>query len=245
MTNKKRLDLLVHEKFPQYSRRQIQSWIMQGKVTVEGRIVTKAGTHVPDDVAIELDIEEPKYVSRAGFKLEKALDHFGVNVTGLVALDAGLSTGGFTDCLLQRGAKKVYGVDVGYGQVHEKIRNDKRVRVMERTNFRELRDVGEPIDLITLDLSFISVLKVMTAVCALLNPHGQLIVLIKPQFEAQRKDVGRGGIIKDPQIHKQVIKQVTEGIVKRGFELVDVVESPIVGASGNKEFLAYFKRVAS
>ncbi len=243
MANKKRLDVFVLEKFPQYSRRQIQSWIMQGKVTVDGRIVSKSGAQVSDDVVIELNVQEPKYVGRAGFKLEKALDHFQIDVTGLVVLDAGLSTGGFSDCLLQRGAKKIYGVDVGYGQVHEKIRADERVQVMERTNLRELRDVGEPIDLITLDLSFISILKVMDAVCSLLKDDGHLITLIKPQFEAQRKDVGRGGIIKDVKIHEQVIEQVTQGVKDRGFELVGLIESPILGASGNKEFLAYFKRV--
>src|SRR5689334_14027517 len=130
---KKRLDLKVHELYPQYSRRQIQSWIMQGRVMVNDQVVTKGGGQVADDARIILDIDEPKYVSRAGFKLEKALDHFAIDVQGLVALDAGLSTVGFTDCLLQRGIKKVYGVDVGYGQVHEKIRNDERVAVLERT----------------------------------------------------------------------------------------------------------------
>jgi len=239
---KKRLDLLVHEKFPEYSRRQIQSWIMQGKVQVDDRVITKAGTPVAPDALINLVVEEPKYVSRAGLKLEKALDHFAIAVDGLTVLDAGLSTGGFTDCLLGRGAKKVYGVDVGYGQVHEKIRNDPRVVIVERTNLRTLRTVGERVDLITLDLSFISILKVMDAVLALLKDDGQLITLIKPQFEAQRKDVGRGGIIKDPKVHDAVIERVTNGIKERGFTLIGIIESPITGASGNKEFLAYFKR---
>jgi len=158
-------------------------------------------------------------------------------------LDAGLSTGGFADCLLQRGVQKIYGVDVGYGQVHEKIRNDDRIVVMERTNLRELRDVGQRVDLVTLDLSFISLLKVMDAVKAVLKDDGQLITLIKPQFEAEKKDVGRGGIIKDPKIHEQVIERVTHGIQEHGFKLVGVIESPITGATGNKEFLAYFTRV--
>jgi len=239
---KKRLDLLVHEKFPQYSRRQIQSWIMQGKVQVDDRVITKSGTPVASDACINLIVKEPKYVSRAGLKMEKALDHFTIDVEGLTVLDAGLSTGGFTDCLLGRGVKKVYGVDVGYGQVHEKIRNDPRVIIMERTNLRALRTVGERVDLVTLDLSFISILKVMDAVLSLLKDDGQLITLIKPQFEAQRKDVGRGGIIKDPKVHDAVVERVTNGIKERGFTLVGVVESPITGASGNKEFLAYFKR---
>jgi len=240
---KKRLDLFISEKYPQYSRRQIQSWIMQGKVTVEDKVVTKAGTQVSEDAQISIDLQEPKYVSRAGFKLEGALDHFGIDVSGLTVLDAGLSTGGFSDCLLQRGAKKIYGVDVGYGQAHEKIRADDRVQVMERTNLRELRDVGELVDLVTLDLSFISILKVMDAVCAVLKPDGMLITLIKPQFEAERKDVRKGGIVKDPAVHEKVLKKVTEGIKMHGFELVGVIESPITGATGNKEFLAYFKRV--
>lgn len=238
---KKRLDQLLNEKYPQYSRRQIQSWIMQRKAKVADQIVDKAGTMVAEDAVIELDVQEPKFVSRAGFKLEKVLDHFNIDVHDLVALDAGLSTGGFTDCLLQRGIKKVYGVDVGYGQVHEKISSNPRVVVLERTNLRTLTDVGELVDLVTLDLSFISVLKVMDTVRAVLKENGQLIVLIKPQFEAEKEDVGRGGLIKDPAVHERVIKAVTEGITAFGFDLIGVIESPIEGATGNKEFLAYFK----
>lgn len=241
---KKRLDLILHELYPQYSRQQIQGWIMQGKATVEGQIVTKPGNATNTDARIELIIDEPKFVSRAGFKLEKALDHFGIDVAGLVALDAGLSTGGFSDCMLQRGIKKIYGIEVGYGQAHEKIRTDERVIVRERTNLRNLKDLGELVDLVTLDLSFISVLKVMDAVVDLLKPHGQLIVLIKPQFEARPEDVGRGGIVRDQAVHQRVIKEVTHGICDYGFELVGVIESPITGTDGNIEFLAYFKRKA-
>jgi 23S rRNA (cytidine1920-2'-O)/16S rRNA (cytidine1409-2'-O)-methyltransferase len=243
MSNKKRLDLKISELYPAYSRQQIQSWIMQGKVIVNDAVITKNGILIPDDARIILNVEEPKYVSRAGFKLEKALDHFNVDVTGLVALDAGLSTGGFSDCLLQRGIKKIYGVDVGYGQVHEKIRNNPHVVVMERTNLREVRDLGEKVDLVTLDLSFISVLKVMEAITSVMKDNGQLIVLIKPQFEARREDVGRGGIIKDPAVHKRVIELVTKGVQASGFSCVGVIESPIEGATGNKEFLAYFRRI--
>lgn len=241
--SKKRLDAKLLELYPQYSRRQIQSWIMQGKVMVNDAVITKNGIMIPDDAHIVLAVEEPKYVSRAGFKLEKALDHFHIDVTNLVAMDAGLSTGGFADCLLQRGIKKLYGIDVGYGQVHEKIRTDPRVIVKERTNLRLVRDLGEKIDIVTLDLSFISVLKVMDAVKSVLKDDGQLIVLIKPQFEAQKEQVGRGGIIKDPAIHQSVIEQVTKGIEAEGFSCIGVIESPIEGATGNKEFLAYFKRV--
>lgn len=239
---KKRLDQLLHERFAAYSGRQIQSWIMQGKATVEGRIVTKPGMMVSEDAVVELTVEEPKFVSRAGFKLEKILDHFAIDPTGLTILDAGISTGGFTDCLLQRGAAKIYGVDVGYGQVHEKISRDERVILKERTNLRALTDIGEKVDLVTLDLSFISILKVMDAICQLLKNDGQLVTLIKPQFEARREDVGRGGIIKDPEVHARVIQEVTQGIKDHGFELIGVIESPIEGGSGNKEFLAYFKR---
>lgn len=243
MVIKKRLDQIVHEQQPTYSKAQIQSWIMQGKVLVEGKIITKPGTMLNPDVELTYSIAEPKYVSRAGFKLEKALAHFAIDVTGLVAMDAGISTGGFTDCLLQYGAKKVYGIDVGYGQVHEKIRNDPRVTLHERTNLRHITDLEQKVDLVTLDLSFISVLKVMDAVNAVLKPDGKLIVLIKPQFEAQKKDVGKGGIIKDSKIHEKVINEVTTGIQAYGYQYHGIIESPIEGTMGNKEFLAYFSRI--
>ncbi len=244
---KVRLDQLVCEQYPQFSRRQIQSWIMQGKVKAEGidgKVLDKSGMQVKPDLVIELMVDEPKYVSRAGFKLQKALDHFNIDVEGLIVLDAGLSTGGFTDCLLQRGVQKVIGIDVGYGQVHEKIRNDQRVKVLERTNLRHIdrETVGDLVDMVTLDLSFISLLKVMDAVNTVLKPEGLLITLIKPQFEAQREQVGRGGIIKDETVHQEVIKRVTEGIKAYGYELLGIIDSPILGAQGNKEFLAAFKK---
>jgi 23S rRNA (cytidine1920-2'-O)/16S rRNA (cytidine1409-2'-O)-methyltransferase len=216
---------------------------MQGKISVDGKVNTKPGTMITVDAVLSYDLQEPKYVSRAGFKLEKALEHFAIDVTNAIAMDAGISTGGFTDCLLQHGAKKVYGIDVGYGQVHEKIRNDPRVILMERTNLRELKNLPEPVDIVTLDLSFISVLKVMDAVDAILKPRGKLIVLIKPQFEARKEEVGRGGIIKDPKIHQEVIKRVTTGVESHGYQCHGVIESPIFGATGNKEFLAYFSKL--
>jgi len=243
MIKKKRLDVLVHEQYPQYSRRQIQSWIMQGRVKIGEIIYNKPGHIVSEDVQTTVDIQEPKFVSRAGFKLEKMLDHFSIEVHDLICLDAGLSTGGFTDCLLQHGARKVFGIDVGYGQVHEKIRHDERVVVMERINLRELFDVGQKVDLITLDLSFISVLKVMEAINSLLKDDGQLLILIKPQFEARREQVGRGGLIKDDVVHEQVILSVTQGIEFYGYTCIGVTDSPIEGATGNKEFLGYFKRI--
>lgn len=242
MAAKKRLDQIMQERNPTFSRQQIQSWIMQGKVTVNGKIINKPGTMIAEEAELSYAIEQPKYVSRAGFKLEKALEHFKIDVQGLIAMDAGLSTGGFADCLLQHGAQKVYGIDVGYGQVHEKIRTDARVVIMERTNLREVKDLGQKVDIVTLDLSFISVLKVMDAVIAVLKEQGKLIVLIKPQFEARKEDVSKGGLIKDPKIHEEVIERVTSGIEKYGFTSKGVIESPIKGATGNKEFLAYFER---
>jgi 23S rRNA (cytidine1920-2'-O)/16S rRNA (cytidine1409-2'-O)-methyltransferase len=242
MREKKRLDILIQERYPALSRTHIQSLIMQGKVTVDGERATKSGMQVNTDANIDIDLLEPKYVSRAGFKLEKALDHFGIDVKNLIALDAGLSTGGFTDCLLQRGVRKVFGVDVGYGQVHEKIRNDSRVVVMERTNLRHLGELPEKVDLVTLDLSFISVLKVIDVVKRVLKDNGSLIVLIKPQFEAEKGQVGKKGIIIDPILHEQIVKKVSNGIQSHGFTLIGIIESPIEGTMGNKEFLAYFKK---
>lgn len=213
---------------------------MQGKVKVDGKIITKPGASVLSDALIECDDSTPKYVGRAGFKLEGALKAFNIDVKDKIVLDAGISTGGFTDCLLQNGAKKIYGVDVGYGQIHEKVANDPRVVVMERTNLRELRELPDKVDFVTLDLSFISVLKVIEAVKNLMKNDAELIVLIKPQFEAEKDQVGRGGIIKNPEVHKEVIEKVKFGLEKYGFACKGVVDSPIEGSSGNKEFLGYF-----
>ena len=239
---KKRLDVKLQEMLPEYDERHIQSWIMQGKVFVDGERETKPGTLVADDAKITHTIEEPKFVSRAGVKLEKALDHFKIDVKGLTVLDAGISTGGFTDCLLQRGATKVYGVDVGYGDVHDKIRNDERLVLLEKTNLRILESVGELVDLVTLDLSFISVLNVMPTVCKVLKKDGKLVVLIKPQFEASKHEIGAGGIVRDDNVRQAIVDVVVKGIVRNGFESMGVTDSPIVGAKGNKELLAYFIR---
>src|SRR5690606_23937778 len=179
---------------------------------------------------------------RAGLKLEKALDYFAIDVTGLVVLDAGISTGGFTDCLFQHGAVKVYGVDVGYGDVHEKIRKDERLVLLEKTNVRLLECVGEQVDLITLDLSFISLLSVMPTVVRLLKKNGQLVVLIKPQFEASKHEIGAGGIVRDEKIRQAIVDSVIVGIERYGFVSMGVTDSPILGTKGNKEFLAFFKR---
>lgn len=246
MALKIRLDQYLCTKHKEFSKTQIQSWIMQGKVKIDGTINTKPGTMInPENMEhkIVLDLQIPKYVCRAGFKLEAALQNFKVDVKDLICLDAGISTGGFTDCLLQNGAKKIFGIDVGYGQVHEKISKNPRVILMERTNLRLLETVGEKVDLITLDLSFISILKVMNTVCNILKSDGTLITLIKPQFESEKHEIGPKGIIKDPLIHKKTVNKVTNGITSHGFKLIDIAQSPIFGTCGNTEFLAYFKRI--
>ena len=238
---KQRLDELTVARNPELSRNVAQSWIAQGKVLVDGQPVTKAGTKLKPSVKIEVIAEQPKFVCRAGLKLEKALAHFGVDVSGCTALDSGLSTGGFTDCLLQSGAKKVYGVDVGYGQVAEKIRQDERVIIMERTNLRYVTDLPDIVDVVTLDLSFISVLKVLPAICRILKPGGTMLVLIKPQFEAKRSQIGSKGVVRDANVHKEVIENVIQGAKLYGFEYIDHTTSPIKGAKeGNTEFLAHF-----
>jgi 23S rRNA (cytidine1920-2'-O)/16S rRNA (cytidine1409-2'-O)-methyltransferase len=242
---KKRLDVVVAERYPQYSRSYVQSIIIHGKVLHDGQPLTKSSTQVADDIELVVTDEQPKYVCRAGVKLEAALDHFGVDVAGLTILDAGLSTGGFTDCMLQRGAKKIYGIDVGHGQVHEKIATDPRVVVMEKTNLRYVTGLPELIDLATLDVSFISLLTVMPSVLACMAPHGRVMCLIKPQFEAGRQQVRRGGLISDPAVHEEVIEKVVTGCKRLGLELqAPIIPSPLPGAtSGNIEFLALFQLV--
>ncbi|EFJ44852.1 hypothetical protein VOLCADRAFT_82618 [Volvox carteri f. nagariensis] len=244
-----RLDEYCLQLAPQYSRNVIQSFILQGKVRVDDKVVTKAGAPVllgPGGPQVVIDAEEPKYVCRAGLKLEKALELWGIDVRGLTALDSGQSTGGFTDCLLRNGAAKVYGIDVGFNQLADRIRRDERVVVMEKFNLRHLRPQHLPckVDIATLDLSFISVLLVVGAVTSVLRPDGgRLVVLIKPQFEAGRRQVRAGGIVRDPQVHAEVLERVTGGIQAHGYELVGTTESPIKGdKSGNTEFLAYFIR---
>ena len=243
---RRRLDEACMEQLPGRSRNVVQSWILQGKVRVDGRAVLKPGTPVRPDAVVEITAEEPRYVCRGGLKLEAALREFAVDVQGCAALDSGLSTGGFADCLLQHGAAHVYGVDVGYGQVHERVRTDPRVTVLERTNLRRLAaaDLPERVQVVTLDLSFISVLKVLDAVCECLEPGGDLVVLIKPQFEALKGQVGRGGVVRDAGVHAEVVDRVSAGIVARGFRRAGVIDSPIRGAAkGNKEFLGHFVRL--
>ncbi|XP_057517439.1 uncharacterized protein LOC130798466 isoform X2 [Amaranthus tricolor] len=245
---KRRLDEVCLERFQQYSRNFIQSWIIQGKVLVNGKVVTKAGTPVSDEALVEIKAEIPKYVCRAGYKLEAAIEQLEIDVSGKVALDSGLSTGGFTDCLLQNGASFVYGVDVGYGQVAHKIYQDERVSVMERTNLRYLPGLPQKVDLVTLDLSFISILLVMPAVVKVMKEQSTIITLVKPQFEAKRSQVGKGGIVKDPEVHKEVLEKIINGVQSYGFISKGWIESPIKGAEAFQEefgFRAIYKRTSS
>ncbi|KAL1834953.1 hypothetical protein ACET3Z_004604 [Daucus carota] len=241
---RRRLDDVCLERFQQYSRTYVQSWILQGKVIVDGKVIYKAGTPVSDKSVVEIKAEIPKYVCRAGHKLEAAIEQLGIDVAGKVALDSGLSTGGFTDCLLQYGASFVYGVDVGYGQVAEKIRCDERVSVIDRTNLRYLSELPQKVDLVTLDLSFISLLLVMPAVVNLMKEDAVLVTLIKPQFEARRSQVGGGGIVRDPLVHKEVREKIISGVENFGFQCNGWIESPLKGAEGNVEFLACYSRIA-
>lgn len=238
-----RLDEACLALYPQHSRSLLQSWIMQGKVLVDGQPVMKAGAAVKPKASIQVIAKQPKFVCRAGYKLEGALDAFGLDVTGRVALDAGLSTGGFTDCLLQRGAAKVYGVDVGYAQVCEKIRRDERVVVMERTNLRYLQSLPQIVDLVTLDLSFISLFLVMPAVLGVCAPEADVIALIKPQFEARRDQVGGGGVIRSAEARQEVVLKVLEGLQQHGLQIEALTASPITGTDGNVEYLAHLKDV--
>jgi len=232
---KKRIDTLMVERGLTESRAKAQALIMAGEVLAGGNPVTKSGTLIEESTEITVRAPSP-YVSRGGIKLAHALDTFQVDVSGMVAADIGASTGGFTDCLLQRGAKKIYAIDVGYGQLDYRLRQDKRVVVMERTNARYPVSLPEKVDLATLDLSFISVTRVIPSAIRLLKDGGTLLVLIKPQFEAKRAEVGKGGIIKDPQRHARVLGRFISWAVTEKLRLRGLVASPIRGASGNREF---------
>ena len=213
--------------------------VMAGEVLVNGQKADKPGRQVPPDVEIRLVRQRPRFVSRAGFKLDAALSHFRLDVKGAVCLDIGASTGGFTDCLLQRGAHRVHAVDVGSGQLHWKVRSDRRVSVREKLNARHLslQDVGETVDLVCCDVSFISVTKILPRVPAVLRPGGRAVILAKPQFEVGRGEVGKGGIVRDPAQHRRVVKTVSASMAECGLEPVGWIESPVRGASGNREFL--------
>lgn len=214
---------------------------MAGTVFVDGRRVDKPGTPVAPDAPIEVRGSSSSYVSRGGKKLAEALKRFSFDVTGVVAADIGASTGGFTDCLLQNGAARVYAVDVGYGQLDWQLRNDPRVIVMERTNARHMRaaDLPEAVDLVVMDVSFISVTKIFEAVTALLKPEGHLICLVKPQFEAGPAQVGRGGVVRDAAVHRRVLQTVIGSLARFSLVPLDLAFSPITGPKGNIEYLLF------
>jgi len=237
---KERIDKLLVEKGLVKSRERAKALIMAGKVKVNGQVVDKPGTSVPADSVIEVKEDDIPYVSRGGLKLETALKEFGVDVSDFVCLDVGASTGGFTDCLLQHGARKVYAVDVGRGQLDWKLRNDPRVVSIERFNAKYLseKEVPEKVDLIVMDVSFISVTKLLPVVKQFLKPEGKLIVLIKPQFELTKREVDKGkGVIKDPQLHKKAINKVLEFARSIGLYPENLTLSKPRGPKGNKEFL--------
>ncbi|MGQ9626108.1 MAG: TlyA family RNA methyltransferase [Anaerolineae bacterium] len=241
MGKKKRLDVLMVERGLAESRTQAQSLIMAGQVLVGGQTASKPATPVPPEAEISLKESLP-YVSRGGLKLEAALDEFGIEVKGLVAADVGASTGGFTDCLLQRGAARVYAIDVGYGQLAWRLRQDPRVVVMERANIRYLESLPEEVDLATIDVSFISLEMVLPAVVRFLKPVAEVVALIKPQFEAGREQVERGGVVKDPQVHRAVLEKVLRQAEELGLAPRGLMPSPLKGPAGNIEFFAHLSR---
>jgi len=239
---KRRLDLLLVERGLVETREKARALIMAGSVLVRGQRAAKAGQAVESDCPLEL-LETLRYVGRGGLKLEAALDGFEIPVDGRLCLDVGSSTGGFTDCLLQRGALRVYAIDVGKGQLDWKLRNDPRVVLREGLNARYLAfdDIGEVVDLAVCDVSFISVTMILPCLPPLLTPAGCMVILVKPQFEVGRRLVGKGGIVRDPESHRAACARVETAAGQLGFHTA-IMESPILGAEGNKEFLLYAHR---
>lgn len=241
MKIKKRLDVLLTEQGYAENRTKAQAIIMSGLVYVDGQKADKPGVSYEEHVQIEVRSGGCPYVSRGGLKLEKALRDFGVNPEGYVCSDSGASTGGFTDCLLQQGASKVFAIDVGYGQLDWKIRSDPRVVVMERTNVRYVtpEQLGEPLDLSVVDVSFISLKIVLPVIKTLLKPTGQVLCLIKPQFEAGREKVGKKGVVREPETHKEVLDGFVALADSLGFKILGLTFSPVKGPEGNIEFLGH------
>lgn len=242
--NKIRLDKLLVDRGLAQSRERARALILAGKVVVGEHAVDKAGAQVAEDVAVRLKGEDIPYVSRGGLKLEKGLDRFDVAVRGVVAIDVGASTGGFTDCLLQRGAARVYAVDVGYGQLAWALREDPRVINLERTNIRELtaERLAERPTLAVIDASFISLDKVLPATLGLLAAEAEVVALIKPQFEVGRGEVGKGGVVRNPDQHTAVVERIRTLAEALGCVVLGVTESPILGPKGNREFLIHLRR---
>lgn len=237
--HKERLDLLMVKQGLADSRQQAQRLIMAGQVTVGDQVVDKSGTRVP--VVAEITVRSGlPYVSRGGLKLVAALEAFDLDVKDWIAADVGASTGGFTDCLLQRGVRRVYAIDVGYGQLDWKLRQDARVVVMDRTNARYLDKLAETVDLVTIDVSFISLKLILPTVTAWLRDGGQIVALIKPQFEAGPEKVGKGGVVRDPQVHRAVLEDLITWAASQNMGLMGLLRSPLAGPAGNIEFLAHW-----
>lgn len=237
---KLRLDQLLHERGLAESRTKAQALILAGAVFAGEKRLDKAGMMIDGDLAIEVRSSATPYVSRGGLKLVHGLEHFQIDPSDMVAIDVGASTGGFTDVLLQRGARRVYAVDVGHGQLDWRLRNDPRVVVLEKTNARYLgaEHVGEPVDLVVCDASFISLRLVLPAALALAKPEARLIALIKPQFEVGKGEVGKGGVVRDEALHRRVCDDIEAWLERdQGWSVVDVTPSPILGPKGNREFL--------
>lgn len=240
---KKRLDVLLFEKGMAESRQKAQAIIMSGQVFVDEQRVDKAGAAVDEAARIEVRGQTLAYVSRGGLKLEKAMSTFPISLKGAVCADIGASTGGFTDCMLQNGAVKVYAVDVGYGQLAWKLRSDERVVCMERTNARYLtrEQISEALDFVSIDVSFISLHLILPAVRALLSKDGQVVCLVKPQFEAGREKVGKKGVVRDPQVHLEVLEQFLRHAAEADFTVKGITFSPIRGPEGNIEYLGFLQ----
>ncbi|MEE1313494.1 MAG: TlyA family RNA methyltransferase [Lachnospiraceae bacterium] len=242
---KERLDVMLVKRGLAESREKAKAVIMSGIVYVEGQKEDKAGTTFPDTVQIEVRGSTLRYVSRGGLKLEKAMDQFGVELNGKVCMDCGASTGGFTDCMLQNGAVKVYSVDVGHGQLAWKLRNDDRVVCMEKTNMRYVTadDIDELAQFVSIDVSFISLKKILPAVRRILVTGGEVVALIKPQFEAGREKVGKKGVVRDKKVHEEVIEMITEFAAENNFKLLNLDYSPIKGPEGNIEYLLHMRKL--
>jgi len=245
MATKERLDKLLVDRGIVQSRERARAMIMAGKVAVDGRRIDKPGTQIDVEARLALQEEESHYVSRGGEKLEGALNAFAIDPRGMVAMDVGASTGGFTDCILQKGAEKVYAVDVGYGQLAWRLQTDPRVVNLERRNIRYLRreEVEEGIDLILIDTSFISMEKFLPHLLGFLKRGGAILGLIKPQFEVGRREVGKGGVVREAALHKKVIDRISDFSRGLGLRVLGVTESPLLGPKGNKEFFIYLKIV--
>ncbi len=242
---KLRLDQLLHERGLAESRTKAQALIIAGSVFTGEQRLDKPGTMVADDTVLEVRSSAVPYVSRGGLKLAHGLDHFGLDPKGMVAIDVGASTGGFTDVLLKRGAARVYAVDVGHGQLDWRLRNDPDVIVLEKTNARYLTSdhIGEPVDLVVCDTSFIALRLVLPAALALARPDGLLVALIKPQFEVGKGEVGKGGVVRDPDLHRRVCDDTSRWLeTAQGWSVLGTTESPITGPKGNREFLIAAKR---